>query len=433
MPTHKRAIYWFRNDLRIHDHELLSAQVDQPDVLLPVYCFDPHQFTQHELGFRRTGPFRTQFLIESLTDLRQSLEARGSGLYVVVGKPEEEIPRLARAMNAQVVFAEKEVTAEEVAVEDRLAQSLDIPLQTVWGRSLIHPDDLPFDLDDLPDVFTSFRKAVEAGNGIPVRQSAPTPASLPPLPDNIRGKPLPTLEELGLATPAKDSRGVLAFRGGEQAGLDRLAEYFWRRRALTHYKDTRNGMLGEDFSSKFSPWLACGALSPRRIYNEVQRFEEEIVANESTYWLIFELLWRDYFRFVAWKYGSRIFKKGGIKGKSGRFENNKERFFRWCQGETGEPFVDANMKELACTGYMSNRGRQNVASFLCHDLNLDWQWGAAWFESLLIDYDVCSNQGNWMYVAGVGNDPRPNRRFNIQRQAQRYDPDGAYVKHWLQL
>jgi deoxyribodipyrimidine photo-lyase len=430
MSTPKRAIYWFRNDLRLHDHELLSAQADQLDVLLPVYCFDPREFDQHPLGFKRTGSFKTQFLIESLNDLRQSLEARGSGLYVVVAKPKEEIPRLARAMDAQVVFAEKEVTAEEVAVEDRLSQSLEIPLQTFWGRSLIHPEDLPFVLADLPNVFTSFRKAVEADT--PIRQPVAAPASLPPLPDNISEKPLPSLEDLGLETPTKDPRAVLAFKGGEQAGLDRLAEYFWERRALTHYKDTRNGMLGEDFSSKFSPWLACGALSPRRIYDEVQRFEEEIVANESTYWLIFELLWRDYFRFVAWKYGSRIFKQGGIKGKVGRFNDDKKRFLQWCQGETEEPFVDANMKELACTGYMSNRGRQNVASFLCHELNVDWRWGAAWFESLLIDYDVCSNQGNWMYVAGVGNDPRPNRRFNIQRQAQRYDPDGAYVKHWLQ-
>jgi deoxyribodipyrimidine photo-lyase len=430
MSTPKRAIYWFRNDLRLHDHELLSAQADQLDVLLPVYCFDPREFDQHPLGFKRTGSFKTQFLIESLNDLRQSLEARGSGLYVVVAKPKEEIPRLARAMDAQVVFAEKEVTAEEVAVEDRLSQSLEIPLQTFWGRSLIHPEDLPFVLADLPNVFTSFRKAVEADT--PIRQPVAAPASLPPLPDNISEKPLPSLEDLGLETPTKDPRAVLAFKGGEQAGLDRLAEYFWERRALTHYKDTRNGMLGEDFSSKFSPWLACGALSPRRIYDEVQRFEEEIVANESTYWLIFELLWRDYFRFVAWKYGSRIFKQGGIKGKVGRFNDDKKRFLQWCQGETEEPFVDANMKELACTGYMSNRGRQNVASFLCHELNVDWRWGAAWFESLLIDYDVCSNQGNWMYAAGVGNDPRPNRRFNIQRQAQRYDPDGAYVKHWLQ-
>lgn len=431
MTTWKRAIYWFRNDLRLHDQVLLSTQADKCDVILPVYCFDPRQFVQHKLGFKRTGPFRTQFLIESVDDLRQSLEARGSGLYVAVAKPEEEIPRLAHAMDAQVVFAEKEVAAEEVAVEDRLAQSLEIPLQTVWGRSLIHPDDLPFALNDLPNVFTSFRKAVEA-NGIPVREPRRIPTSLPPLPNNIPEKPLPTLEELDLETPVQDLRAALAFKGGEQAGLDRLAKYCWWRRAITHYKDTRNDMLGDDFSSKFSPWLACGALSPRQIYDEVQRFEEEVIANESTYWLIFELLWRDYFRFVAWKYGNCIFKQGGIKGKVRRFNDDKKRFLQWCQGETGEPFVDANMKELACTGYMSNRGRQNVASFLCHELDVDWRWGAAWFESLLIDYDVCSNQGNWMYVAGVGNDPRPNRRFNIQRQAQRYDPHGAYVKHWLQ-
>ena len=131
------------------------------------------------------------------------------------------------------------------------------------------------------------------------------------------------------------------------------------------------------------------------------------------------------------KHGNRIFRLGGIRGKTLPSSANRETFQRWCRGATGEPFVDANMRELAKTGFMSNRGRQNVASYLCHDWDVDWRWGAAWFESQLIDFDVCSNQGNWMYIAGVGNDPHQGRRFNVSRQAERYDPDQTYVRHWL--
>lgn len=191
-------------------------------------------------------------------------------------------------------------------------------------------------------------------------------------------------------------------------------------------------MLGADYSSKFSPWLANGSLSPRRIYEEVRKYERERVENQSTYWLIFELRWRDYFRFVAKKYGKLIFLEKGPKEKSlDDLTNDTEKFNQWIEGRTGIPFIDANMIEIARTGYMSNRGRQNVASFLVKDLKVNWTWGASYFESLLVDYDPCSNWGNWCYVAGVGNDPRNNRYFNIISQATKYDGKGEYVKHWL--
>jgi deoxyribodipyrimidine photo-lyase len=190
-------------------------------------------------------------------------------------------------------------------------------------------------------------------------------------------------------------------------------------------------MLGLDYSSKFSPWLANGCISPRYIYEEVKKYESERVSNESTYWLVFELIWRDYFRFVAMKFGNKIFFKNGITNKETNWKQNRNIFEKWRLGETGVPLIDANMKELLQTGYMSNRGRQNVASFLVKDLQIDWRWGAAWFESQLTDYDVCSNWGNWLYVAGVGNDPRENRYFNILKQASNYDSKGEYVKHWL--
>jgi deoxyribodipyrimidine photo-lyase len=154
------------------------------------------------------------------------------------------------------------------------------------------------------------------------------------------------------------------------------------------------------------------------------------VANDSTYWLIFELLWRDYFRFVAAKYGTKIFQAQGICKKETQWQHDVARFESWRTGNTGVDFIDANMKELLLTGFMSNRGRQNVASFLTKDLGIDWRWGAAWFESQLMDYDVCSNWLNWAYVAGVGNDPREDRYFNIESQVRKYDPDNHYTKLW---
>ncbi|HBR00961.1 MAG TPA: cryptochrome DASH, partial [Cyanobacteria bacterium UBA11691] len=242
---------------------------------------------------------------------------------------------------------------------------------------------------------------------------------------------LPSLEEWGLEHPRSDPRAVLFFRGGEKAGLQRIQDYIWQGNHLEHYKKTRNQMLGADGSSKFSPWLTFGCLSPRLIYEEVQNYESERIKNESTYWLIFELMWRDYFRFICAKHGNKIFYASGLQGLSLPWKQDWKQFERWQQGITGFPLVDANMRELSTTGFMSNRGRQNVASFLTKNLGMDWRMGAEWFESCLIDYDPCSNWGNWNYLAGVGNDGRGFRYFNIAKQSQEYDPKGQYVKHWL--
>ena len=155
------------------------------------------------------------------------------------------------------------------------------------------------------------------------------------------------------------------------------------------------------------------------------------MANDSTYWLIFELLWRDYFRWISAKHGIQIFQPEGLQGVKIPWKQDREAFELWRTGQTGIPFVDANMRELLHTGFMSNRGRQNVGSFLTKNLGIDWRLGAEWFESQLIDYDVCSNWGNWNYTAGVGNDARGFRYFNIPKQAKDYDPQGKYVRHWI--
>jgi deoxyribodipyrimidine photo-lyase len=243
---------------------------------------------------------------------------------------------------------------------------------------------------------------------------------------------LPTLKTFGFDEEIEaDNRSVLQFIGGETEALKRLNAYIWTQDLLKTYKETRNGLIGADYSSKFSAWLGLGCLSPRKIYEEIQKYERSRVKNQSTYWLIFELIWRDYFRFVALKFGDKIFKVEGIREENIDWKHDKVNFYKWLNGETGIPFVDANMRELKLTGFMSNRGRQNVTSFLTKDLKIDWRWGAKWFESQLVDYDVASNWGNWCYIAGVGNDPRENRYFSILKQANNYDANGEYVKLWL--
>jgi deoxyribodipyrimidine photo-lyase len=432
MPS--TIIYWFRNDLRLHDNEGFLKATQTAECVLPVFVFDPRQFNNHSLGFAKTSTRRAQFLREAVQNLRENLQKKGANLMILFGKPENVIANLAQELAATAVYASKEATQEETDVESALSKKLkgyNVDFELFWTSTLYHPRDMPFWISRIPDVFTDFRKALERQSQIRPTYAEPARVRLP---EGLEMGKMPEIYELVLFSqpPTADARAVLPFRGGETHALQRLQSYFWEADQLKVYKETRNGLLGADYSSKFSVWLSLGCLSPRRVYEEVKRYEAERTANDSTYWLIFELIWRDYFRFVALKYGTRIFQTTGIKNDfQTKWQYNEALFWKWANGQTGVPFIDANMIELQQTGFMSNRGRQNVASFLAKDLQIDWTWGAAYFESQLLDYDPCSNWGNWNYVAGVGNDPRENRYFNIYTQATRYDEKGEYVKHWL--
>lgn len=418
------ALLWFRNDLRLTDNLALQAALSQSDQILPLYVFDEQWLVHDQYGFFRTGPFRLQFLLQSLTDLKKHLQELGSDLLIRRGKPAEIIPTLVEEFDCSQVFCSKEYTSEEIQVEQALKKK--VPFSALHNSTLIHPEDVIFDIHKMPEVFTTFRKKVERYSK--VRESIPSPTTISS--PNFAGDKVPALIDFGIPPSSHDERGVLAFKGGAMEAWGRLDHYFWDTECLSTYKETRNGMIGADYSSKFSPWLANGCISPRSIYAEIEKYEVEVEKNKSTYWLKFELLWRDFFRYTAMRYGNRIFHAAGIKDQPRRWKHQPKVVRRWINGETGDELVDANMRELKWTGFMSNRGRQNVASYLVHRLKQDWRVGAAWFESMLIDYDVCSNYGNWIYAAGVGNDPR-DRVFNTQRQANMYDKDGAYRNLWL--
>jgi len=230
-------------------------------------------------------------------------------------------------------------------------------------------------------------------------------------------------------------------RAGEAGIQAHLQRYL--SRALPHrYKATRNQLSGLDFSSKWSPWLAVGAVSAPQLMQALRGFEAECGANEGSHWLWVELLWREHFRLLQHKHGAALYRWRGLcdtalarerMSRHGSAPRGPEspQAHAWRTGHTGQPLVDAGMRELASTGWLSNPLRQIVASHLIHDLGVDWRVGAAWFENQLIDFDVHSNQGNWAYIAGVGTDPRGGRRFNLDKQTREHDPDGVYRRGWL--
>jgi len=325
----KRILIWYRNDLRLHDHEPLNKAAKSGAKIIPVYCFDDRQFEKTPFGFAKTGAFRAQFLLESVADLRKSLQGLGSDLVILRGKPEVEVATLAQKLEATAVYFHQEATREETRVERSLTQALESQGKTAksfWGHTLHHPDDLAFAVNDVPEVFTNFRKQVE--NDSTVRSLLQSPQRLAGLPEGVNPGELPTLADFGLTPSEIDSRQQIRFAGGETAGIDRVQTYIWTLDRLKIYKETRNGMLAPDDSSKFSPWLALGCVSPRYIYWQADDYEEKRVRNDSTYWLIFELLWRDYFRFICVKHGDRLFKIEGLQGVKIAWKEDWDRFGR---------------------------------------------------------------------------------------------------------
>jgi deoxyribodipyrimidine photo-lyase len=428
----KTKLVWFRNDLRTFDNETLSTAVERSDEIIPIYIFDKRSFLKTPLGFPKTGFFRSKFLLESIIALRNKLRALGGDLIVQQGFPEVIIPELCRQYKVTSVYFSKEVAPEEVAVENAVENELvklGVNWRDTWSSTLLSKSDLPFSIPKLPDVFTAFRNKVE--HDCKISSLIPTPNKIK-IPTGIDVGEMPDISKLTIENKPADNRAAFPFLGGENEALERMKNYFWDNDHLKDYQTTRNGLIGIDYSSKFSAWLSSGCISARTIYHEVKKYEQTRIKNKSTYWLIFELLWRDFFRFTMEKNFTKLFKLNGFKGENKHeLDSNLLNFENWSNGKTGIQFIDANMNELNATGFMSNRGRQNAASYLVNDLKVNWLFGAEYFESQLVDYDVCSNYGNWAYIAGVGNDPRPDRYFNIEKQAATYDTQKKYRQLWL--
>lgn len=421
-------LVWFRNNLRVEDNSSLFEACKNAGKTIAVFCFDPRQFSETKYGFKKTEKFRVKFLLETVSELKENLLIKNISLLIYFDKPENVFQKIISDYEISNIFTQKEWTSEELNVNNNIKNQLqNIKFHEVYDQFLFHPNDIPYqDIKDLPQVFTVFRKECE--KKVSVRKTVSIqPKSIENLIENKTS--IPTLEDLGYENFELNKNTAFPFKGGENQAVNRIENYFFETENLSKYKQTRNGLIGSDYSSKLSAWLANGSVSAKTIYWKVKEYEEQIEANEDTYWLVFELIWRDYFKYISMKFGNKIFQIDGILNHRYDWKFNQKAFNQWISGNTNEPFVNANMIELAETGFMSNRGRQNVASFWAKEWQQDWRNAAAYFESLLIDYDVHSNYGNWIYNAGVGNDPR-DRKFNIKRQAEMYDGNGAYQDLW---
>lgn len=424
------ALVWFRNNLRVRDNIALHKATQNHKKVIAVFLFDPKLFSTDVFGFQKTAKFRANFLIETVRDLEKNLANLNISLLTYFDSPEIKIQKLCKEYTIKIIYTQQEWTTEETETNNLVKKSLgkDIRIIESYDQFLYHPKDVTNNFEKIPNVFTVFRKKVEKySTTLPevYVSKMPTENTL-----SVR-TPIPTLKDLGFSDFTIPSKTAFPFQGGENAALERLDFYFFTSQKVRFYKKTRNGLIGQDYSTKFSPWLANGSISAKTIYWKLKEYEKEHGKNQSTYWVIFELIWRDYFKFISLKYQSKIFTIGGILNRDYEWKDTKTLLYKWINGKTFDNFVNANMIELKETGWMSNRGRQNVASYFAKELLLDWRIGAAYFESMLIDYDVHSNYGNWMYVAGVGNDPR-DRKFNTKLQAERYDSNHKFRDLWLQ-
>lgn len=413
----KIGVFWFTNDLRLHDQPALIEASKTVDELLCIFIFDPRWSQPNRYGLSGIDPIPRQFMIQSVLDLQEQLGELGQNLIIVDGSAHEIFNGLTAELAITHVFRSRNAGFYERRDWSLLQETYSsIQFREIDTHTLFDQTQLPFDEDGLPATFSKFRKLLE---GTEYSKPIAKPSCLPET---------PTLKQQTRISLDVDAP-INKFQGGERAGRMHLDHYFSGRLPV-NYKEVRNAIGGWDNSCKLSPWLANGCFSAREVASRLIQYETTKTANDSTYWIYFELLWREYFQWYAHRFGAQLFRFKGIKNKAPLTSFYAERFQKWCSGNTPYPLVNACMNELRQTGYLSNRGRQIVASCLVNELQLDWRYGAAYFEQLLIDYDVASNWGNWQYLAGVGADAKDKRHFNLEKQAQLFDPDKRYVKKW---
>ena len=377
-----------RRDLRVHDHPALEAARADADALVPVFCFDDRLL----YGRHASGP-RTQFLLECLADLDDSFRKRGTRLVVRHGRPETEIPRLVRETNATAVHFSSDVGPYARARDARVERALDVPVHEHPGTFVL--DDLDAIRTTAGKPYTVFTPFHRTWTRVPRRERHGAPRSLPPLPRGLDAGAIPTLGQLGLEQELEDPR----CRGGETRG-----------RAAMHSGD-----------SPLSPYLHFGCVSPRELEDartEVQR----------------QLCWRDFLAQVLLHHPQNAHSEYQERYRGTiRWSRAHKRFEAWCEGRTGFPLVDAGMRQLRREGWMHNRVRLVVGSFLTKDLGIDWRWGERWFMRLLLDGDEANNNGNWQWIASVGVDPQPvsRRILNPTLQQAKYDADGSFVRKYV--
>lgn len=419
------ALYLLSNDLRLSDNQAL-ARSSEWDELTIAYCIDPAWFTPNRYGITSVGKRRWRFTQHALIDLDQKLRKFGQRLQILQGNPVEQLQCVIRRIKPNTLITSRPHGWYERQHLLKLSENCpNVFFEYVDNYTLFERSDGDWLTNKLAKQYTPFRRIAESKT---VREPLPLPEQLPAPStllhaDEYRIPP-------DWPTPFETNRTDETFIGGETAAQQHLHDYLTSKAPST-YKQTRNALYGWSRSSKWSPWLSQGAISPIQLFKAIDTYEAQQGANDSSEWIRVELLWREYFQWLALRIGTSLYTFQGLSKRKPLTSFYAERFRRWCEGTTPYPLVNACMRELSATGYMSNRGRQIVASCLVNELKMDWRYGAAWFEQQLIDYDVASNWGNWQYIAGVGVDPRGGRHFDLDKQQRQFDPNGRFVKQWL--
>ena len=411
---YRHTLLWFTNNLRLDDNPVFD-QACSSEQLTCLFIQHPRDNRTNRFGFKGIGKHRQQFLDQALASLDANLQALNQALEIVSSDYVDALSQIIlRDQTEHLVTSRHTGSYEQSALKEIVTRFPHLVITVVETHTLFNERQLPFTLSELTDSFTPFRKKVES---IEIVAPVNAPETLPPR---------------SASNSTEFNRECIngnAFNGSEQSALEHLDTYF-SSDSPTTYKETRNGLDEWECSTKFSPWLALGVLSPKRIIQRLNRYENEVVANDSTYWIYFELLWREYFQWYAHKWGNKIYHQTGPFNRKPLTSFYPDRMKSWIEGTTPYPIVNAAMRQLKATGYQSNRARQLVASCLVHELGIDWRYGAAYFEEALIDFDLGSNWGNWQYLGGVGADPRGHRQFNLAKQTQTYDPEGLFIKRW---
>ncbi|GJQ08315.1 hypothetical protein GpartN1_g106.t1 [Galdieria partita] len=449
------AILWFRNNLRLLDNRCLNL-ANTAEAVLPLYVFDRRSLVRNRFGQQRCGPFRYSFVKESVEHLQNSLRGLLSDLLVEVGAAAEVIRKLCVRYNIKHIVAPKMMSPEEEEYEQeviQVAKELHVNVYFVWDCTLLSFEDLI--INEYQHSFEAFYSSV-ISKGLPKDfelESNQRPF-IKPLPSGFKPTfaiPLPHLvNDLGvenLCTPYEwpfpEPRAVFPFRGGEDSARDRLYDYFLKKNGLQHITELENCSGVMDSSTKLSPWISTGCVSVRQVYWEGYRSHMKIVGTQVANSWLRRFLLRDFLYLVCIQEGSDVFRDRTVnddapefplyKRKASCYEvTRNEALKAWLEGRTGYPYIDAHIKELRTTGYISYRGRLNVSSFLVHELDGEWQLGAEFFEHYLIDHDPVVNWGYWYYLYEKKKKVDSETiQVDTVEEANKYDPEGFYVKKWL--
>jgi len=410
------AIWWVRRDLRLADNQALAAALGGAERLIPVFCLDPAILASGYVGDAAKG--RVAFLFEGLRRLDADLSARGSRLIVRQGDPVEELTRLVGESGAATVFAEEDHWPYGRHRDTRVAAAL--PLHLTGGVT-IHPPEAVLKPDGRPyTVFTPFSRAWKAlpipGAALAAPDSLPSlpPVDSLPIPDRPPGAPF-------LPGEAEAQRRLRAFVSGDRPAIYRYGE-----------GRDRVDLAG---TSQLSPYLRFGMLSARQAavsaLGAIEAAPDAQARSGAEMWVT-ELIWREFYLSIQAHFPETERYSFRASLRDILWDNDETAFAAWCQGQTGYPVVDAAMRQLAQTGWMHNRARMIVASFLVKDLLIDWRWGELWFMQHLVDADPAANNGGWQWTAGTGTDAAPYFRiFHPVLQGKKHDPEGAYVRQWV--